>query len=231
MPERTLPRTTPDWEAAARRQAAMWLVVALLLAALIGVLAYQAWQGLLPQTGPRRPAVFAVQSLEPGTLILPEMVEVRRVPPDVLPEGTFSSVEAVVGKQVLYPVARGEVLTQTKVSEGPGGGILARKCPGGFWCVSVPETWFVATPPLVAEGDRVDIVGVRPEQPFEDSVFLADDVPVIGVGQDGEQGRRFVLAVDAQEALSLLYAHVNEYRLWLLLRSAQQAPEIPQGGR
>ncbi len=227
---RELPRTTVDWEAAARRQAVMWLVVALLLAGLLAVLAYQAWRGRLPQTGPRRPAVFATRPLEPGTLILADMVEVREVPPEVLPEGAFAGVEAVVGKQVLYPVARGEVLTQSKVSEGPGGGILARQCPGGLWCVSLPESWLVAAPPLVAEGDRVDIVGVRPEQPFEDSVFLADDVPVVGVGQEGEGRRRFVLAVDAQEALSLLYAHVNAYRLWMLLRSAQRPPEIPSGG-
>ncbi len=63
MPSRDLPRTTPDWEAAARRQAMMWVVVALLLAALLAVLAYQAWQGLLPPTGPRRPAMFAVRPL------------------------------------------------------------------------------------------------------------------------------------------------------------------------
>ena len=53
MPGRSLPHTTPDWEAAVRRQTAVWLVVALLLTALIAVLAYQAWQGLLPRTEAR----------------------------------------------------------------------------------------------------------------------------------------------------------------------------------
>jgi len=229
MPGRSLPHTTPDWEAAVRRQTAVWLVVALLLTALIAVLAYQAWQGRLPRTEARQPVVFATRDLEPGTLILADMVEVRPVPPEVIPEGAFPAVEAVVGKQALYPIARGEILTETKVGLGPQGSVLARKCPGGFWCASLPETWFVATPPQIVEGDRIDVVGARPKQPFEDTVFLAEDVPVIGVGQD-EEGRRFVLALDAQESLSLLYAHVNDYRLWLLLRSAQAPPELPPGG-
>ena len=53
MPGRSLPHTTPDGETAVRRQAAVWLVVALLLTALIAVLPYQAWQGLLPRTETR----------------------------------------------------------------------------------------------------------------------------------------------------------------------------------
>ncbi len=227
MPVRRLPRTTPDWEAAARRRAWLWFVVSALLAVLFGLLAYQAWRGWLPQQEPRVPAVFAVQPLEAGTIITPKMVEVRQVPREVVPQGVFSGVEAVVGRQVVYPVVAGEMLTESKVTLGPGGGVLARKCPGATWCVSLPEAWFVAAPPQVAEGDRVDIIGVRPKAPYKESVFLADDVPVIGVGHDGKEGRRFVLAVDAQESLSLLYAHVNEYRLLLLLRSAQQAPSLP----
>jgi len=82
MPARDLPRTTVDWEAAARRQAAVWLAVALLLGALLAVLAYQAWHGALPQTGPRRPAVFAVRPLEPGTLIVPGLVAPKSRPWD-----------------------------------------------------------------------------------------------------------------------------------------------------
>jgi pilus assembly protein CpaB len=219
MKEQTLPTTTPDWQAAVRRRTRFYVLVAVLLAVLFGFLVFQFFS--LQQTyapGETTSALFASENIPGGTVLTGEMLQVKNVPVQALPADHLSYKEQAVGQLTLYPLVEGEAILPGKLA-GDQGGALAQRCPAGKWCISIPVAWFVAAPPDLAEGDRVEIASALPGQGLESAGFIATKVQIVGLPGNGEDPA-FVLAVDDQEALNLLYARVNEFQLLVLLRPA-----------
>ena len=146
------------------------------------------------------------------------MLEVKNVPRQALPADHLSFKEQAVGQLTLYPLVEGEVILPGKLAVEQGSA-LAQRCPAGKWCISIPVAWFVAAPPNLAEGDRLEIASALPGKSLEEAGFIATQVQVVGLPGGGENPA-YVLAVDDQEALNLLYARVNEFQLLVLLRPA-----------
>jgi len=217
-PQGKMPLTTPDWQEAVRRRRHFYLFVAFLLAVLFGALAFRAF-GAVTQPEVVAQVVYASHDIPAGTVLTPDMIMIRQVPPDTVPKVHYSLPEQVVGRVTLYPLAANEPILPNKLVGGTGGP-LAQRCPMGKWCVRIPEDWFVAAPPELAPGDHVEIASAKEEQPFDAAGFIASDVQVIALPKDSAPS--YILAVDAQEALNLLYAHVNQFQLLLLLRPAGQ---------
>ncbi len=216
MPPRA-PLTTPDWQAAVRRRTQFYLLIAFLLAVLFGVLVFQFFaQQQEAQPGKLTMTVFANQDIPMGTAITSEMLVVRNVPGEAVPPLHYSFVEQVVGRVALYPLVSGEVILPGKLM-GDSGGPMAQRCPAEYWCISIPAEWFVSAPPDLAEGDSLEIAAVQPGNPVDDAGYIATEVLVVALPQ-GHEGDSYVLAVDDQEALSILYAHANEFQLLILLR-------------
>lgn len=74
------PTTTPDWQAAVRRRTQFYVLVAVLLAVLFGILVFQLYfrqQQVAP--GKLTSAVFTSQEINMGTVLTAEMLEVREV--------------------------------------------------------------------------------------------------------------------------------------------------------
>ncbi len=135
-----------------------------------------------------------------------------------VPESHLSHKEEAIGKIVLYPLVEGEVVLPEKLA-GDQGSALAQRCPTGNWCVSIPISWFIASPPDLSKGDRVEIASALPGQNLEETGFIATNVQVVMMpGLDDFPA--YIFALDDQEALSLLYARVNEFQLLVLLRPA-----------
>jgi Flp pilus assembly protein CpaB len=219
MTEKFAPTTTPDWQAAVRRRTQFYVLVAALLAVLFGVLVFQFFsrqQRIAP--GELTSAVFADQDIGIGTLITSEMLEIRDVSVRAVPASHFSFKEQAVGKVTLYPLVGGEVLLPEKLA-GDQGGAIAQRCPAGKWCVSIPVAWFIAAPPDLAEGDRVEIASALPGSTLGEAGFIATNVQVVALPGD-EESPAYVFALDDQEALSLLNARANEFQLLALLRPA-----------
>ncbi len=219
MTEKQAPTTTPDWQAAVRRRTQFYVLVAALLAVLFGVLVFQFFsrqQRIAP--GELTSAVFADQNIGIGTLITSEMLEIRDVSVRAVPASHFNFKEQAVGKVTLYPLVGGEVLLPEKLA-GDQGGAIAQRCPAGKWCVSIPVAWFIAAPPDLAEGDRVEIASALPGSTLGEAGFIATNVQVVALPGD-EESPAYVFALDDQEALSLLYARANEFQLLALLRPA-----------
>lgn len=213
------PTTTPDWQAAVRRRTRFYVLVAVLLAVLFGVLVFQFFsrqQRIAP--GELISAVFAAQEIKIGTTLTAEMLDVRDVSVRAVPGAHFSYQEQAIGQVTLYLLVEGEVLLPEKLV-GNKGGAVAQRCPAGKWCVSIPVAWFIAAPPDLAEGDRVEIASVLPGRSLEEAGFIATKVQVVALPKD-EEFPAYVLAVDDQEALSMLYARANEFQLLVLLRPA-----------
>lgn len=219
MAENKTPTTTPDWQAAVRRRTRFYVLVAVLLAALFGFLVFQFFADQQRYTpGETTAALFAKKDIPSGTVLTSEMLEVKDVPLQALPDTHLSFKEQAVGQLTLYPLVAGEAILPGKLAGGQGGP-LAQRCPSGKWCISIPLAWFVAAPPDLAEGDRVEIASALPGKSLGEAGFIATQVQVIGLPGNGEDPA-YVLAVDDQEALNLLFARVNEFQLLVLLRPA-----------
>ncbi len=219
MADKPIPTTTPDWQAAVRRRTRFYVLVAVLLATLFGFLVFQFFsrqQRIAP--GELTSVLFAEQDLEIGTLLTGEMLEVREVSVQAVPDSHLRYKEQAVGHLTLYPLVKGEVLLPGKLA-GDQGGAVAQRCPAGKWCVSIPVAWFIATPPDLAEGDRLEIASVLPGRDLAEAGFIATKVQVVAL-PSLEEFPAYVFALDDQEALSLLYARANEYQLLVLLRPA-----------
>lgn len=213
------PTTTPDWQAAVRRRTRFYILVAVLLAVLFGILVYQFFsrqQRYAP--GDLTPAVFTLQDVKIGTALTPEMLEIREVSAKAIPDSHFRYVEQAVGQITLYPLVKGEAVVPEKLS-GKKGGVVAQRCPAGTWCVSVPVAWFIAAPPALSEGDQLEIASVLPGESIEKAGFIATEVQVVALPGD-EDPPAYVFAVDDQEALSILYARANNFQMFVLLRPA-----------
>jgi len=219
MTVKNAPTTTPDWQAAVRRRTRFYVLVAVLLAVLFGFLVFQFFsrqQRLAP--GELTPAVFAAQDIEIGTLLTAELLDVRDVSIRAVPDSHLTFKEQAIGKLALYPLTKGEVVLPEKLA-GDQGGAVAQRCPSGKWCVSIPVAWFIAAPPDLAEGDRVEIASALPGKSLSEAGFIATEVQVVALPTE-EEFPAYVFALDDQEALSLLYAHANEFQLLVLLRPA-----------
>lgn len=219
MVEKKIPTTTPDWQAAVRRRTRFYILAAVLLAVLFGFLVFQFFtnqQQIAP--GELTSAVFAAEDIESGMILTADMLDIQKVSIRAVPGSHFSYKEQAVGQLTLYPLVEGEVLLPGKLAGGQGGA-AAQRCPSGKWCVSIPVDWFIAAPPDLAEGDRVEIASALPGQSLNEAGFIATRVQVVSL-PDRADFPAYVLAVDDQEALSLLYARVNEFQLLVLLRPA-----------
>ena len=219
MTENKTPTTTPDWQAAVRRRTRFYVLVAFLLAVLFGFLVFQFFtreQAYAP--GKTTAALFAGEDIPGSTILTGEMLEIRNVPLEVLPDAHLSFKEQAVGQLTLYPLVKGEMILPGKLARDQGSA-LAQRCPAGKWCISIPVAWFVAAPPDLAEGDRVEIASALPGKSLVDAGFIATQVQVVRL-PDNIEDPAYVLAVDDQEALNLLYARVNEFQLLVLLRPA-----------
>ena len=144
------------------------------------------------------------------------MLDIRDVSVRAVPASHFSFKEQAVGKVTLFPLIEGEVLLPEKLA-GDQGGAIAQRCPLGKWCVSIPVAWFIAAPPDLAVGDRLEIASVLPGNSLNEAGFIATKVQVVALPGD-EETPAYILAVDDQEAISLLYARANEFQLLVLLR-------------
>jgi len=217
MTVKNTPTTTPDWQAAVRRRTRFYVLMAVLLAILFGFLVFQFFsrqQQIAP--GELTSAVFTAQDIDSGTILSADMLDVQQVSIRAVPGSHFSYTEQAVGQLTLYPLVKGEVLLPEKLA-GEQGGVVAQRCPAGKWCVSIPVAWFIAAPPDLSEGDRVEIASALPGGALDDVGFIATRVQVVDL-PDAVDSPAYVFAVDDQEALSLLYARSNEFQLLVLLR-------------
>jgi Flp pilus assembly protein CpaB len=219
LPKKEYPTTTPDWQAAVKRRTRFYVLMAVLLAILFGILVYQFFSDQQQNApGVLTSAVFASRDIDSGLVLTDEMLVVREVSSKGVPESHLSHEEQAIGKLALYPLVDGEVILPEKLA-GDQGSALAQRCPIGKWCVSIPISWFIASPPDLSVGDRIAIASSLSGRNMDETGFIAANVQVVVMpGMDDFPA--YIFALDDQEALSVLYARVNEFQLLVLLRPA-----------
>ena len=215
-PADTPPDTTPRWNEAARSRAPLYLIAALLLALLAGVLTFLYLDDIRKQSLPTAQAAVALNDIRPGSVITSDRVEIRSVPAATLPDGAVMEMRNVVGRTTIYPLAAGEVILLRDLRGEDGGGLAAR-LPDGRWAMVLPVGWLASPLPEVENGDLIDILAYPPGQNVDQVGLIVERVELVA-GAGGEAGA-VTLAVSLEQASSILYAHVNGFQMLGLLKA------------
>jgi pilus assembly protein CpaB len=222
-PDLSPPATTPDWDKGVRRRMLFYLIAALLLGVLAGGLTYSYLQRLRAHSAPSIEAIVAAADIPPGTRVTAEMVQEREVPEALLPEGALTDRSRALGRVVVVPIVAGEVFLDAKLSGGRGANLSAR-LPEGKWAMDLPGGWLVSPVPSLVQNDRIDLLSYRPGDPLEEAGLIVTAVEVLAFVESGGVPDRLTLAVDLDQAITILYARANGFSLLPLLRPEGQVP-------
>jgi Flp pilus assembly protein CpaB len=215
---RPSPETTPSWAAGVRRRLPFYILAALLLAALAGMLTFFYLDRLRAAAVPTRLAVVARQSIRPGTVLDESMIESRPVPEAVLPANALTSVAEAAGRVVIVPLVPNEVILTSKLAGAEFG--LSSRLPDGRWAMILPAGWLAAPVPAFSAGDRLDLLAYQAGAPAGDAAIIVTAVEVLEAPD--ETGGGLTLAVTIEQATAIVYARGNGFLVLPLLR--------PQGG-
>jgi pilus assembly protein CpaB len=131
--------------------------------------------------------VTAKQTLPAQTALTADNVELRDVSPDSLQPNAVTSLNDVVGKALLVPVATGQQILPTFLgnADSPDVKRLADLVPAGKRAMSVNFTEQNSAGGLVQPGDSVDVIGVFNKNTLgkDESMLLLQDIPVLAVAQ------------------------------------------------
>lgn len=162
-----------------RRLLLLAILAGLAAAALVFLALAQSDSGGGPTPGPAlaSKAVVADQNIKAGTTISAEMVVVLDVPQDLLIPGAFADTTNIIGKQARYPIAKGDLISPSKIGVEAGGDGLQYVLPPGKRAMSVEVREVTAVGGLLLPGNRVDLIVTFVEDQGTDTA--ADDVLVV----------------------------------------------------
>jgi len=187
-----------------------------------------------------QPVVVASADLQLGTELKAEDLKVVQFPQGQAPEGSFDRINELVGRGVVSPLVRNEVVIAGKLASKESGAGLPPVIPDGMRAVSVRVNEVIGVAGYVLPGNRVDILATAsPTDTHSDTttkVILAN-VQVLTSGtrmeQDQEKGKPMQVTVvtllvypDQAERLALAS---TEGKIQLALRNPldKGTPETP----
>jgi pilus assembly protein CpaB len=104
--------------------------------------------------------VVAAENMPLGTRVAKEQVKVVGWPAATPVEGSFDSVDAVVGRGLIEPLAVNEPLTERKLAPKEAGAGLSPSIPPGMRALSVKVNEVIGVAGFTVPGARVDVVVV-----------------------------------------------------------------------
>jgi pilus assembly protein CpaB len=181
--------------------------------------------------------VVAKVEIPLGTKIIAEQVETVQVPNGTTPDGTFESVDKLVGRVAVVNIAMRETITDTKLApEGTAGG-LSSVIPEGYRAMTVKVDDAAGISGFIQPGATVDVVVVinPPDKTTNQdpiSKIVLQNIKVLANGQNidhpkDEREANTVKAVTLQvtpEQAEKLALASNEGKLQLVMRN-----QIDQG--
>ena len=173
-----IPETTPNWAAGLRRRIPFYILGAVLLAIIAGVLAFLYLDRIRHESLPTLSAVVAVHELRPGIEIVEGMVELRPVPEGVLPADALQQVGEALGRIPAGPISANEIL-QVSNFVGEAGAGLSAQLPDGRWAMVLPAGWLTSPLPNLQRGDRLDLMAYLPGQPIEEAGVIVSAVEIL----------------------------------------------------
>jgi Flp pilus assembly protein CpaB len=213
----SLPHTSPPWIGAPRTRAPFYVLLAVLLAAVAGILTYRYLGQLRAHTLPSGQVVVAVRGFFPGDQVSTDSVRIEAMPQAIIPDGALTQAQSAIGRVVVWPVSEGEILIQRDLL-GEQGGQLAASLPADKWALTLPGSWMAGPLYGVERGDRIDVIAYQAGQPADQAAIVLQSIEILVPPTENEN--LAVLAVTDGEAIALLYARANGFSLLALLRPA-----------
>lgn len=166
------------------RRIAVALVIALVIAISAVLFAYHRIASNKPVVIPPVQYVAASHAMQPGQVIAAQDLSLINWPRGNPLSGAFTSVQAVVGRAVLYPLAPGEpVLDQQLATHGAGAGITA-EIPKGMRAVALHTDQIIGVAGFVMPGTHVDVLVTYRVNNSPDPITstILQNVEVLAVG-------------------------------------------------
>lgn len=134
-------------------------VVALGVAALLTVFTYRSFAkrvaGMKPKT---TLVVVAAKDLPVGAMVGGSDVETAELPTQYLPQNVLTDVSKVVGRGVIAPMVKNELVLDNKLAAAKAGAGLPAMIPPDMRAVSVQVNDVTAVAGFVVPGTRVDVL-------------------------------------------------------------------------
>lgn len=229
-----------------RYRALMFFGVAVLLGLVTSLLVFSWLQGeknrLMAAPLPLSKNVQVVVSnadLIWGTKLTPEMMQMQELPPGVLPEGHFTSLDAIKDRVLLADIKRNELLLESKLAPlgTTSGGVAAVTDPNKR-AMSVKVDDVIGVAGFIKPADRVDVMVTietmqgKPELAVSKTIL--ENVRVLAAGtqmerkgkdEEPKQVQVITLEVEAEEAEKLALAS-TQGRLRLALRNPLNSERV-----
>lgn len=179
-----------------RRSGVILIVVGLVLAVMsvIGVLSLsqrQTTTAPTPTPMPTVKVVVAAQNVPERTMLQANMLTVKDWPADLLPAGTVTKPQDLIGKVTSAPLVTGEIVLLSKVSIEQTAVGLAPSLPPGLVAMSLGLSPVLAVGGAIRAGDAVDILvsmeysiydeAGSESRPLQATFYTIQDVPVLAV--------------------------------------------------
>ncbi|MEO1576162.1 MAG: Flp pilus assembly protein CpaB [Pseudomonadota bacterium] len=162
-------------------------------------------------------AVVAAYDIRVGELLTFENLLVREVPSGFLHADAITPdiVDNIVGRKLMYPIRRGEVVLQSHASTKVGSN-FSTMIPEGERALTFPVDQVSSVNGLLRPGDRIDLV-VTMDNTRGDTITraLLTDVTVLATGiavdelsatESGDRYQTITLSVSSESAAKIIHA-------------------------
>lgn len=178
-----------------------------------------------------QPAVVAANDLNVGQKLEEKDLRLVKLPASDLPAGYHATVSELVGRGVVLPMSKNELVLDTKIASDKSGSGLPALIPEGMRAVSVKVNDVISVAGFVVPGTRVDVLltgnPTRDNDPANtQTTTVLQNVQVLTAGQKLQKSDKgeaetvpvITLLVSPEDAQKLTLAS-SEGRIQLSLRN------------
>lgn len=188
-----------------------------------------------------REVVVAKVDIDAQTKLTNDMVEIKKVHKELVPENAITTVESVVGKATMVPMFAGDIFIPNKIKEiGSAEAGLAMVIPEGMRAITIYVEQDTGVAGLIKVGNRVDIISVLGDEKEERAILLLQNKEVLAIDKsistvsnenkdDTSIYLTITVAVTPEEALKLSLSQVIGRSNRVVLRNQEDLKllEIP----
>ena len=217
------------------------LLLALLLAGFTTFLVFMYMKNMESQTqraAEKKPVVVAKVNIPTKTILKTDMLAIKEIPAEYVPEGVLSEIDAVLDKVLIINAMPGQMLFAKDIQDKKAELGLSFIIPAGKRAVSVQVDPAAGIAGMIKPGDVVDVLVTFEEQ--GKTVTVLQNVQVLAINQQTEmkekdnsaksEGSAIVtLALSLKDSEKLVMAS-SHGMLHLVLKSVQDNTEVETSG-